>query len=120
MVKELSDALKPSGLLLLAAVSVAKNVIDVGYDVPKLSNYLDWISIMAYDYHTSFDGKAGANAPLSASDNLNVDFSVNYWMQHGAPSEKLVLGVPSCGKSFTLTDPQNNGFDAPDVANIHC
>lgn len=36
----------------------------LGYDVPTLARYLDWISLMAYDYHGHWDGKTGHVAPL--------------------------------------------------------
>lgn len=26
-------------------------VIDAGYDIPKLAKYFDWIAVMTYDYH---------------------------------------------------------------------
>lgn len=50
-VEELSREFKPRGLLLSTAVSPSKKVIDAGYDIPRLSNHFDWISVMAYDYH---------------------------------------------------------------------
>lgn len=64
LVKELSDAFKPRGLLLSSAVSPSKRVIDAGYDVPTLAKYLDWISVMTYDYHGQWDKKTGHVAPL--------------------------------------------------------
>lgn len=111
----MSDAFKPRGLLLSAAVAIGKNTIDAAYDVPKLAKSLDWISLMAYDLHGSWDGKTGHNAPLYSndpSDVLTVDFATRYWIQKGAPSKKLVLGVPAYGRSFTLANAQNNGFNA--------
>lgn len=68
---------------------------------------------MSYDYHGSFDGKTGQNAPLETSDNLNVKASVNYWLQKGAAPEKIVVGIPTYGQSFTLANAQNHGFNAP-------
>ena len=50
LVRELSEAFKPKGLLLSAAVSPNQKVIDAGYDVPQLTKYFDWIAVMAYDY----------------------------------------------------------------------
>lgn len=35
-------------LLLSAAVSPSKLVIDQGYDVPTVARYLDWIAVMTY------------------------------------------------------------------------
>ena len=50
-VSELKSAFKPRNLLLSAAVSPSKKIIDVGYDVPSLARDLDWIAVMTYDYH---------------------------------------------------------------------
>lgn len=64
LVKELSDQFRPKNLLLSSAVSPNKKVIDAGYDVPIVAQYLDWISVMTYDYHGQWDKKTGHNAPL--------------------------------------------------------
>lgn len=45
-VRELSEAFRPRGLLLSAAVSPSKTVIDAGYDVPTLAKYFDWIAVV--------------------------------------------------------------------------
>ena len=63
-VKELSAAFKPKGLMLSAAVSASKSTIDVAYDVPTLSKYLDFINIMTYDFHGHWDKKTGHVSPL--------------------------------------------------------
>ena len=34
--------------------------------------------------------------------------SVQYWITNGAPRDKLVLGIATYGRSFTLADPKNN------------
>lgn len=113
LIKDLSAAFKPRAWLLSAAVSASQKVIDSGYDVPQLAQHLDWISLMTYDYHGNFDGRTGHNAPLYANDNFNTDFTVNYWIQKGAPSKKLVLGMPTYGQSFTLADANQHGLNAP-------
>ena len=64
LVKELSDEFKPRGLLLTAAVSPSKKVIDAGYDVPALNKYLDIINVMTYDYYGHWDKKTGHVSPL--------------------------------------------------------
>ena len=75
-VKELKEAFKPKGYLLSAAVSPAKKVADAGYDVPSISRNLDWIAIMAYDYHGHWDKKTGHVAPMynhpAGSHNFNA------------------------------------------------
>lgn len=44
---------------------------------------------------------------------FNVNYTVKYWIEKGAPPNKLVLGMPSYGRSFTLAIPSNHGTNAP-------
>ena len=34
------------------------------YDIPAISQYLDWINVMTYDYHGQWDKKTGHVAPF--------------------------------------------------------
>jgi len=115
LVKELRKAFKPHGWLLSAAVSANSAIVDKAYDVPTLSKNLDWIGLLTYDYHGSFDGKTGQIAPLYSSDTFSVNFTVNYWINAGASPNKLVLGIPCYGQSFTLADPNNHGYNATSI-----
>ena len=50
--------------------------------------------------------------------NLNTNFSsqnysIHYWLDSGAPAEKLVLGMPLYGQSFTLDTAKVHGLNAP-------
>lgn len=80
---------------------------------------------MAYDLHGSWDGVTGMNAPLYASDldvtenqrYLNVDKCIKTWMEAGAPTNKLVLGLGVYGRSFTLASASNNRVGAPTAGN---
>ena len=53
-----------SGLLLTAAVSPSSKVIELGYDISTLDKYLDYVSVMSYDYHGQWDKKTGHVAPM--------------------------------------------------------
>ncbi|KAF5303798.1 hypothetical protein FQR65_LT08134 [Abscondita terminalis] len=115
-VVELSTAFKPKGWLLSSAVSPSKTVIDAGYDVPILSEYLDWIAVMTYDYHGHWDKQTGHVAPLyyypgDTYDYFNANFSMHYWIELGASPSKLVMGMPFYGQSFSLADASNNGLN---------
>jgi chitinase len=117
LVKELSAEFKPRGWLLSAAVSPSKAVIDAGYDVPTLAKHFDWIAVMTYDYHGQWDKKTGHVAPLfyhpeDEFDYFNANYTMHYWIKLGAPSRKLVMGMPLYGQAFTLSDAKNNGLNA--------
>ncbi|XP_023225350.1 probable chitinase 10 [Centruroides sculpturatus] len=120
LLRDLKEGFEPHGFILTAAVSAGKHTIDPAYDIPQMSKYLDFINLMAYDFHGSWENFAGHNAPLYPREEesedqkvLNVDFAVNYWLDKGCPKNKLVLGMALYGRSFTLKDANNNGLDAP-------
>jgi len=118
LVRELSEAFVPRGLLLSAAVSPNYKVVEAGYDVAALNQYLDWIAVMTYDYHGHWDRRTGHVAPMfhhPASDTpqFNVDYSIRLWLREGASPRKLVLGMPMYGQSFTLASPGANTLSQP-------
>jgi len=109
-----AQELKAARLLLTAAVPVGPDNIKGGYDVPAVASYLDFINVMAYDFHGKWENQAGHNAPLHApsSDSewrkqLSVDHAANLWVKLGSPREKLVIGMPTYGRSFTLASARN-------------
>ncbi len=54
----------PEGYLVAASLSGYKEVIDMAYDIPKLSESLDFMNIMTYDYHGSWESRTGHLSPL--------------------------------------------------------
>jgi len=115
LVEELAAAFAGPGWQLSAAVSPAIFRINDGYDVRRISAALDFINVMTYDLHGTWDNYADHHAPLTrrpfdmwATENLHADGGISYWIQKGAPAEKLVLGIPFYGRSFTLANGVNN------------
>ncbi|XP_063384902.1 chitinase-3-like protein 1 [Cydia fagiglandana] len=119
LVKELKEAFTPKGYLLTSAVAVTQAHIDLSYDVLALNEYLDFINLMTYDFHGTWDPETGANAPLFPQEtdgpdvNLNGNHSVHVWIENGASPSKLLFGLASYGKTFNLTDLDNTGTGAP-------
>ncbi|GBM66514.1 Chitotriosidase-1 [Araneus ventricosus] len=120
MFTELKQALAPRGLLLSAAVSASKYVIDTAYYIPGVAKYVDFINVMTYDLHGSWDNTTGHTAPLYAGSDgsksdkiLTVDYAIKYWVRNGAPKSKIILGMGTHGRSFTLANAANNGLGAP-------
>ena len=67
---------------------------------------------MAYDFHGSWDGVTGHNAPLVGSE-LSSSASIRSWIKAGASPAKLVLGIPIYCRTFTLSDVNQYGVGAP-------
>ncbi|XP_074078512.1 chitotriosidase-1 isoform X2 [Macrotis lagotis] len=107
-------------LLLSAAVPAGRYHLDRGYEVQKISQALDFINLMTYDIHGTWERTTGHNSPLyrrqsekGEAAEANVDFAVNYWLKKGAPSNKVILGMPTYGRSFTLSSLSDTGVGAP-------
>ncbi|XP_003792386.1 chitotriosidase-1 [Otolemur garnettii] len=127
LVQELANAFQQEAqtsnkdrLLLSAAVPAGQAYVDAGYEVDKIAQNLDFISLMAYDLHGSWEQVTGHNSPLykrqgesGAAAKLNVDAAVQYWLKRGTPADKLILGMPTYGRSFTLASSSDTRVGAP-------
>nr|XP_036215864.1 chitinase-like protein 3 [Bactrocera oleae] len=121
LLRELKEGLAPYEYLLTAAVGSSAESASKSYNIPEISKYLDLINVMAYDLHGSWDPVTGNNAPLYAgptditekNKQLNLDAIIKYWLSEGAPREKLVVGVPFYGRTFTLSDAEQHTVGAP-------
>jgi len=106
--------------MLTAAVGAGKQTVENGYEVAKIADILDYIGLMSYDLHGAWEDKTGFNSPLykRASESgkaatLNAEWAVNDWLVKGCPKEKLIMGLATYGRSFTLEDPNQTGVGAP-------
>lgn len=84
------------------------------WDVGALQNHVDYIIIMAYDFHRRSSPQAGPVAPLFGGREM-WDSDINQHLQYfvrKAPREKLLLGVPFYGYEWQTTsrDPQAHTF----------
>ena len=81
-----------------------------------ITRYLDWLNLMAYDFHGGWDEVTNFHAPLYASstepspDYLNVDAAVQAYLDAGVPSEKIVLGVPFYGRGWAGVPDRDHGL----------
>ncbi|KAL4664647.1 hypothetical protein H8957_015986 [Semnopithecus entellus] len=117
--QEAKQSNKPR-LLVTAGVAAGISTIQSGYEIPLLSQYLDYIHVMTYDFHGTWEGYTGENSslykyPTDTGSNayLSVDYAMNYWKDNGAPAEKLLVGFPTYGHVFILSNPSNHGIGAP-------
>ena len=43
---------------------------------------------------------------------MSVDYAVNLWLDRGCPKEKLVMGMGTYGRTFTLVNKAKTGLNA--------
>ncbi|MFR5264382.1 glycosyl hydrolase family 18 protein [Clostridium sp.] len=106
LLQDLRNALDAKGKELgkTYEVSVAlpapKAKLDLGIDIDKLFDIVDFANIMTYDMRGAWDETSGHQTGLYANPNdpnfeagLSVDQSVNYLISKGAEPEKIVVGA---------------------------
>ena len=77
---------------------------------------LDWINLMTYDLHGTWEKSTNFNAPLYRAANdpgdasSNVDSAVQNYLKAGIPAEKLVMGMPFYGRGWMGVPDTNNGL----------
>ncbi|XP_050706154.1 chitinase-3-like protein 1 [Eriocheir sinensis] len=120
LLSELKAALHASGMMLSAALSARRNIIDEAYDVPGVAQNLDLLNLMTYDFHGPWEPETqhhsalyGQPADTGANAYLNQDSAVNYWITQGMPAKKISQGVPLYGRCWTLSSSPNTGYYAP-------
>lgn len=99
-------------MLVSAALSANTSIADYAYDIPKISQYLDWISLKPYERDCNFNHTAGYTIHADP-DNSNLKASINYWLKMGAAPEKLMLGMSSFGWVYELKNWLTHDYNVP-------
>ncbi|MCP4917153.1 MAG: glycoside hydrolase family 18 protein [Proteobacteria bacterium] len=104
LLQEMRTELDSRGEYLLTIAAPAGPSTIENMDLPDLAEPLDWMNVMTYDLHGSWDSVTGHNAPLYADDGLSVDDAVQTYLGAGVPASKLTLGLPYYGRGFSGAD----------------
>ena len=117
MAKESTSSGKPP-LLLVAAFFYSSNYYSLNYPIQAISNSLDWVNVMAYDFYAplswSTPSKTGPPAALyNPTSQVSGDSGIRAWIQAGVSAKKLVLGVPFYGYAWRLVNANNHGIFSP-------
>nr|QEL09547.1 class V chitinase [Pinus contorta] len=109
-------------LLLTAAVYFAQYFLLAAdkraYPATSITQNLDWVNVMCYDYHGSWDISAtGAHAALyDPTSNISTSFGIGSWLHSGVPPNKVAMGMPLYGRSWILKSLDDTEIGAPAVA----
>jgi GH18 family chitinase len=134
-VKELRQALGSEYLLTLAgppSLRPPKSELSKNSDIQNfkarlnvkaLSEHVDFINMMNYDYFGHFSDRAAhhsslfedVNNPINSS--YNVNNMINDYLALGAPANKLVMGVPLYGRGIKVKKlaPSNGLYQEKDA-----
>ncbi|XP_062078326.1 class V chitinase-like [Humulus lupulus] len=106
-----------SQLHLSAAVFRAPNYYSLDLPVRNISNSLDWINVMSYDFYGP-GWSPNYTAPPSGLYNAtasqaNGAAGIRNWIQAEFPARKIVFGMPFYGYAWRLVNANNNGLFSP-------
>ena len=110
LVRELRAAFDAAGkqdrkhYSITIAAGANGNYVGDGVWVKELAAHLDWINLMAYDYHMPWEKSTGHHSALFAdakdpvtANQFYASGSVQRYLRAGVAADKLVLGVPFYG-----------------------
>ena len=104
--------------LLTIAAPVGPGTIH-NFELGKIASIVDWLNLMSYDFHGTWESTTNFNAPLfrsptdPADAGLNVDAAVQTYLSSDVPAEKLVLGVPFYGHGWSGVSEAGEGLYQP-------
>jgi chitinase len=111
-----AQELKDNKDYLLTIAAGASNYYIENTEADKFQNYLDYVNLMTYDIHGPWDKYTDFNSPLYNNNDesyqykISIESSVKAWLKTGLPAEKLVVGVPFYGYSYTVSKNTNGGL----------
>ncbi len=111
---------------LLTADLPAGNVNSTGsWELAGVAQTADWIDLLTFDFHGSWDTWTDFNSPFSLDpreppvgggaiqSTWNTKGTVDFYLAHGVPASKIVVGVPFYGKRYVGVSSANNGLYQP-------
>jgi len=106
------------GLLLTIAAGAGVDKVRVT-DPAAYHQYLDYINVMTYDFHGTWDARTNHHSALFDSPNdpstgdqklYNSNDAMEAFLTRGVPASKLNLGIGFYGRGWTGVANVNNGL----------
>jgi chitinase len=105
------DAVRPGSLLSIAVAESPQTLS--GTDFAAIAPLVDEVGVMNYDYAGPWSPTTGLLAPLFSPDPqhpLSIESSIASYEAAGVPREKLLMGLPFYGYSWTDVTGANGGL----------
>jgi chitinase len=92
------------------------------WQLGQVARTVDWINMMSFDYHGSWDPLTDFNSPFGLDPlepavgggaiqwTWNTAGSALYFLLNGVPPDKLVVGIPFYGKEYVGVGPTSQGL----------
>ena len=91
-ITEAKSSGKPQ-LLLTAAVAVHETIVSKAYEIAAVSEAVDFIHLMSYDLHGSWESTIGHHSQFTAPPHEDIsystEYSINLWINGGCPKSKV-------------------------------
>jgi chitinase len=117
-IRETFDAqsAKDGKTYLLTIAAGAGSSYAANTELNLIHQYVDYIQLMTYDIHGSWEGMTGMNAPLYRDPESrftwewSVQDIINLYLNKGVPANELVMGIPFYGRAYNQVTNSNNGL----------
>ena len=112
--------------VLTAAQAAAPGKVE-GLEHQKLSDVLDFVSIMTFDYRGIWSDYTGHQAPLGEdpdsplpkADTWNAQYALQYYVDQGWDPQQLNMAVPFYGRSWTDVQQPESGVGSSADDGLH-
>lgn len=130
LVREMRTAFDTAGkadgrryLVTIAAGADRKYLDDGGSAawMVQMASVLDWINLMTYDYHGSWEAASGHLAALHGDpEGKDIGTTVKVYLEAGVPARAMTLGIPFYGKGWIgcKPGPRDDGLLQPCAAAV--
>ncbi|KAG6979258.1 Chitotriosidase-1 [Fusarium oxysporum f. sp. conglutinans] len=104
LVKELRSAIESSGQDYIITFTAPTSYWYLRHFDPKgMEPYVDWINLMSYDLHGTWDSDNPIGSQVLAHSNLTeIDLALDLFWRVGVKPQNIVLGLGFYGRSFKL------------------
>ncbi|XP_045129636.1 acidic mammalian chitinase-like [Portunus trituberculatus] len=120
LLRELEEAMTSHGMMVTVSVAPTEEIASKAYDIPGISQYVHFVSVMTYNFHGPWDPYTHHHSALypfieDTGNNFyfNMNEAIRYWLMNGMPAQKMVLGMPMFGRCWSLNTVTDTGYYAP-------